>query len=118
MGHAQRTTVHLFGDGRVEYRGDRYVSVLGVRNFRIDPSAVGELAKKFYEEGFFNFCTSYRWKVTDQATDETTIHIGNIVKMVSVYGDKAPEGLKELQNQIEKCGGIRGIARFSPLSPG
>lgn len=32
--------------------GDCSECILGVRNFRIDPSAVGELAKKFYEEGF------------------------------------------------------------------
>jgi hypothetical protein len=95
-------TVHLFGDGRVEYRGDRYVSVVGVRSYRIDPLTFSELAKKFYESGFFNFCNSYRWRTTDQATDETTIHFGNITKTVSVYGDKAPEGLGELQNQIEQ----------------
>jgi hypothetical protein len=99
-------TVHLFGDGRVEYRGDRYVSILGVRSYRIDPSAVSELTKKFYEKGFFNFCTSYRWKATDQATDETTIHFGNIAKTVSVYGGKAPEGLEELQNQIEQTANV------------
>ncbi len=94
--------VHLFGDGRVEYRGERYVSVVGARSYRVDPSAVGELARKFYEKGFFNFCSSYRLMATDRATDETTIHIGNITKTVSVYGGKAPEGLEELQNQIEQ----------------
>jgi hypothetical protein len=98
--------VHLFGDGRVEYRGDRYVSVVGVRSYRVDPSAVSELAKRFYEKGFFNFCTSYRSKATDQGTDETTIHFGNITKTVSVYGDKAPEGLEELQNQIEQTANV------------
>lgn len=99
-------TVHLFGDGRVEYRGDYYVSVLGVRTYGIDPSAVNELAKKFYEKGFFNFCSSYRWRATDQATDETTIHFGNIAKTVSVYGSKSPEGLEELQNQIERTANV------------
>jgi Carboxypeptidase regulatory-like domain/Domain of unknown function (DUF6438) len=95
-------TVHLFGDGRVEYRGDRNVSTGGVRKYRVDPSAVNEIAKKFHEKGFFNFCTSYRLRATDQATYETTIHFGNITKTVSVYGGKAPEGLGELQNQIEQ----------------
>jgi hypothetical protein len=95
-------TVHLFGDGRVEYHGERNVSTVGVRKYRVDPSAVSELAKKFYENGFFNFCASYRLRATDQATEETTFHSGNITKTVSVYGDKAPEGLGELQNQIEQ----------------
>jgi hypothetical protein len=105
----------LFGDGRVEYHGDRYVSVLGVRSYRINPSAVTELAKKFYEQGFFNFCASYRVKATDFSSDETTIHLGSIVKTVYVYGYKAPEGLEELQKQIEQTA---NVAKFveSPVS--
>lgn len=99
-------TVHLFGDGRVEYHGDRYVSTLGARHYRVDPSAVTELAKKFYESGFFNFCASYREMGTDFSSDETTIHLGNIVKTVYVYGGKAPEGLQELQKQIEQTANI------------
>jgi len=102
-------SVHLFGDGRVEYHGDLHVSVLGARSYRIEPLAVTELAKRFYEKGFFNFCSSYRMKVTDMPSDETTIHLGNIVKTVLVYGDKAPEGLEDLQKQIEQTA---NIARF------
>ena len=102
-------SVHLFGDGRVEYHGDLHVSVLGARSYRIEPLAVTELAKGFYEKGFFNFCSSYRMKATDLPSDETTIHLGNIVKTVFVYGDKAPEGLEDLQKQIEQTA---NIARF------
>jgi hypothetical protein len=75
---------------------------VGARSYRIDRLPVSELAKKFWEKGFFNFCASYRLMATDQATDETTIHFGNITKTVLVYGDKGPEGLGELQNQIEQ----------------
>src|SRR5262249_5722381 len=99
-------TVHLFGDGRVEYHGDRYVSVVGARSYRIDPPAVTELVKKFYEKGFFNFCASYRMRVTDVSSNETTIRLGKAIKTVYVYGGKAPEGLEELQTQIEKTANV------------
>lgn len=102
-------TIHLFRNGRVEYHGDLHVSVLGARSYRIEPSAFTELAKRFYEKGFFNFCSSYRMKATDMPSDETTIHLGNIVKTVFVYGDKAPEGLEDLQKQIEQTA---NVARF------
>ena len=102
-------SVDLFGDGRVEYHGHLHVSVLGGRSYRIEPLAVTELAKRFYEKGFFNFCSSYRMKATDMSSDETTIHLGNIVRTVFVYGDKAPEGLEDLQKQIEQTA---NVARF------
>jgi len=107
-------TVHLFGDGRVEYHGDRYVSVVGARSYRIDPLAVAELVKKFYEKGFFNFCTSYRMKATDLSADETTIRLGNILKTVYVYGYKGPEGLDELQEQLEQTAKVAKLVE----SPG
>jgi len=109
-------TVRLSGDGRVEYRGDRYVSILGVRNYRVDPSAVTGLAKKFYEKGFFSFCASYRVRTTDQPTVETAIHFGDVTKTVSVYGGKAPEGLEELQEQIEQTANVTQFVQ-SPDSP-
>ena len=108
-GSCPEYSVHLFGDGRVEYRGDLHVSVLGARSYRIAPLAVTELAKRFYEKGFFNFCSSYRMKATDLPSDETTIHLGNIVKTVFVYSLKPPEGLEDLQKQIEQTA---NIARF------
>lgn len=99
-------SVRLYGDGRVEYKGNRYVSVLGVKHYRVDPAAVAGLARKFYEKGFFNFCASYREPVTDEPTVETAIHAGNLARMVSVYGSKAPEGLEDLQARIEQTAKI------------
>jgi Domain of unknown function (DUF6438)/Carboxypeptidase regulatory-like domain len=99
-------SVHLYGDGRVEYRGARYVSTLGVRNYRVEPSIVAGLARKFYEKGFFNFCASYREPITDQPTVETTMNVGGVAKTVSVYGSSAPEGLEELDREIEQAANV------------
>lgn len=100
-------SVHLYGDGRVEYRGDRYVGVLGIRDYRVEPSAILGLARKFYERGFFNFCGSYREPATDLPTVTTSIQVAGFTKVVSVYGDPAPEGLEELDEQIEQVANLR-----------
>jgi TonB family protein len=100
-------SVHLYGDGRVEYRGDRYVAVLGIRDYRVKPSAILGLARKFYERGFFNFCGSYREPATDLPTVTTSIQVAGFTKVVSVYGDSAPEGLEKLDEQIEQIANLR-----------
>jgi TonB family protein len=102
-------SVHLYGDGRVEYQGDRYVGVSGIRNYRVESSRVLGLAREFYERGFFNFCASYRERATDLPTVNTSIQVASVSKVVSVYGDRAPEGLEELDQQIER------IANLTPL---
>ena len=86
----------------MEYRGDLNVGVLGITNYRAEPSAILALARKFYELGFFNFCASYRTRATDQPSVDTSIRVASLSKEVSVYGDAAPEGLEELDDQIEQ----------------
>jgi uncharacterized protein DUF6438/carboxypeptidase family protein len=98
--------VHLSSDGRVEYEGSRYVAVVGARNLRVEPSVVAGLAKKFFDKGFFNFCASYRVPMTDQPTTETTINVGGVAKTVSVYGSSEPEGLEELDREIEQAANV------------
>ena len=83
-------SVHLYSDGRVEYRGDLNVGVLGITNYRAAPSAILALARKFYELGFFNFCASYRTRATDQPSVDTSIRLASLSMEVSVFGDAAP----------------------------
>lgn len=104
-------SIHLYADGRVEYRGDRYVSVLGIRKYRVEPSAVAGLARKFYERGFFNFCASYREPITDEPTVETTIQAAGVTKTVSVYGDATPEGLEDLDAQTENVAHVAQLVK-------
>jgi TonB family protein len=102
-------SVHLHGDGHIEYRGERYVGVSGIRNFRVEPSAILDLAKKFFERGFFNLCASYRERATDLPTVSTSFQIGTFSKMVSAYGDRTPEGLEELDERIEQVANLRQL---------
>jgi hypothetical protein len=104
-------SISLYGDGRVEYRGDRYVSVRGIRKYRVERSAVVGLARRFFEKGFFNFCASYREPVTDQPTVETRIGVAGVTKIVSVYGDAAPEGLEDLDAQVENVAHVAQLVK-------
>lgn len=103
--------IHLFGDGRVEYRGDLYVSALGIRKYRVASSTVAGLAGKLFEKGFFNFCASYRQPATDLSAVETTIQFAGFTKTVFVYGDAAPEGLEDLDAQIENVANVAHLVK-------
>jgi hypothetical protein len=106
--------VHLYGDGRVEYRGDRYVSALGIRKYRVAPSTVAGLTRRFFEKGFFNFCASYRQPATDLPTVETTVKLAGVTTSVFVYGNAAPEGLEELEAQTESVAQIGELVKSGP----
>jgi hypothetical protein len=98
-------SVDVHGDGRVEYKGERYVSSAGSKTYRVNPSDVAALAKQFFGKGFFNLCASYQELAPGQSTAETTmttIKIDEYGRTVSVYGNAAPQGLEDLNAQIEK----------------
>jgi uncharacterized protein DUF6438/carboxypeptidase family protein len=103
--------ISLYGDGRVEYEGIRYVSTVGIREYRVEASAVARIVKRFSDTGFFNYCGSYRVQVTDQPSTITTFRMGNYSKSVSVYGDSAPEGLEELDAAIETGAKVGPLVR-------
>lgn len=107
-------TIHLFGDGRVEYRGDLNVPALGIRKYQVPPSTVAGLARRFFEQGFFSFCATYRQPATDLPAIETTIQIAGITRTVFVYGDAAPEGLQDLDEEIENVTKVGQLVKSAP----
>jgi len=105
-------SVEVHGDGRVEYKGERDVSILGSKTYRVNPSDVAALARQFFEKGFFNFCASYQELTPGEATVKTTmttIKIGDYAQTVSVYGGGAPQGLDDLDAQIDR---VANVAHF------
>ena len=102
-------TLTLYGDGRVDYDGEVNVTVTGHQAYRVDPSAVRDLIARFREVGFFSFCGHYSDTVTDRATVETSVRVHGINKTVSVYGSSWPEGLRDLDAQIDA---IAAVSRF------
>lgn len=104
----------LYGDGRVEYEGEINVAVKGHHSYRVEPSAVRNLVTRFDDIGFFGYCGHYSHSATDQATLDTSLQIEGVTKSVSVYGNSAPDGLENLDLQIDA---IAGVSRFLNSPP-
>jgi hypothetical protein len=104
----------LYGDGRIDYDGEMYVAVAGHQSYRVEAADIRNLIARFYDIGFFGFCGQNEDVTTDQATVETSLQIDGITKTVSVYGNSAPDGVKNLNAQIEK---IAGVSRFLKPPP-
>jgi len=109
-------TLTLYGNGRVDYDGEMYVAVAGHQSYRVEESAILNLLGRFYDIGFFGFCDQNEDTATDQATVETTLQVAGTTKTVSVYGNSAPDGLKNLDAKIDE---IAGVSRFlrPPTAP-
>jgi hypothetical protein len=107
-------TLTLYGDGRVDYDGEMHVAVPGHQSYRVEESDIRNLITQFYDIGFFSFCGQNEDTTTDQATVETSLQIAGITRTVSVYGNSAPEGLKNLDAKIDA---IAGVSRFLKPAP-
>jgi hypothetical protein len=107
-------TLTLYGHGRVDYDGEMYMAVAGHQSYRVEESDIRNLITRFYDIGFFGFCGQNQDTVTDQATVETSLQIAGITKTVSVYGNSAPDGLEDLDAQIDA---IAGVSRFLKPQP-
>ena len=107
-------SVSLYGDSRVDYDGEMNVAVAGHQSYRVEASDVRNLVTRFYDIGFFAFCDQNEDPVTDQATVETSLQVAGITKTVSVYGNSAPDGMENLDAQIDA---IAGVSRFLKPQP-
>jgi hypothetical protein len=90
------------------------VAVAGHQSYRVEESDIRNLVTRFYDIGFFAFCGQNEDPVTDQATVETSLQVGGITKTVSVYGNSAPDGLENLDAQIDA---IARVSRFLKPPP-
>jgi hypothetical protein len=104
----------LYGNGRVDYDGESHVAVAGHQSYRVEEADIRNLIARFYDIGFFGFCGQNEDVTTDQATVETSLQFDEIRKTVSVYGNSAPDGLENLNAQIEK---VAGVSRFLKPPP-
>lgn len=105
----------LYGDGRVDYDGESHVKVSGHQSYRVEEADIRNLIAQFYDIGFFGFCGQNEEVTTDQATVETSLQFDGITKTVSVYGNSAPDGLENLNAQIEKIAGVSRFLKPPPL---
>jgi hypothetical protein len=93
-----------------------YMAVAGHQSYRVEESDIRNLITRFYDIGFFGFCGQNQDTVTDQATVETSLQIAGITKTVSVYGNSAPDGLENLDAQIDAIAGVSRLLKPQPAA--
>lgn len=100
----------VYGDGRVEYEGVRFVDVTGRQTSTLSPSQVRELAAALEQAGYFNLKDDYTVPVTDLPTTITSVTLGGRTKTIRNYGgcfgdlegaEKAPQALCDFEAKID-----------------
>jgi hypothetical protein len=108
-------TVTIDAKGNVIYEGSRFVRVEGRQTDRVPLSRVAALLATTERIGFFDLRDQYRTirsadgseaMVTDLPTAYVTVTRGGRSKRIEDYFG-APEGLKQLEQQIDETAGTR-----------
>ena len=91
----------IFGNGKVVYKGIRFVNATGTKTYQISRDKIKELVGKFYEIDYFALKDKYDGPVTDAPATITSITIdGKTKRVVNYYG--APKKLIELEDKIDE----------------
>jgi hypothetical protein len=99
----------VYGDGRVEYEGERFVAVTGSQSSTISPDQVRDLVAAFEQADYFNLKDDYTAPVTDLPTTITSVTFDGQTKTISNYGgcfelegdEKAPQALCDFEARID-----------------
>lgn len=98
--------LEIHGDGKVIYRGFKFVNITGERTSYIPSEEVKDLIKWFNDNNYFNFKDrSDQISFTDASSIETSISIGGLYKSVyhylGTFGVPEVQKLKELGYKID-----------------
>ena len=93
----------VYGNGKVVYKGERFVKVTGTRTTTISQTAVRKLVADFQKINYFKLQDSYTGGHTDAPSAITSLTMGKKQKTVNHYlaSPDAPTQLTELENKID-----------------
>lgn len=93
----------IYGSGKVIYKGEKYVKVVGERTITVEKEKVSALLAEFEKINYFDLSDNYQGGPTDGTSATTSISLGNKKKIVKDYhpSPDSPKALKELENQID-----------------
>jgi hypothetical protein len=100
--------VTLRPDGRVTYRGDAFVRVLGSATRTVDAKKARALFERLERIGVWTWKNSYRSPVTDHPTHRITFMWGGKKKTIEEYAScpgRAPAALCALEKDIDAVTG-------------
>lgn len=93
----------IYGSGKVVYKGEKFVKVLGERTTSIEKEKIEKLVADFEKSIYFNLEDKYEGGPTDATSVITSITIGNRKKTISNYhaSPNSPAILRDLENKID-----------------
>ncbi|MCK4836366.1 MAG: hypothetical protein KAT17_07005 [Candidatus Aminicenantes bacterium] len=95
----------IYGNGKVVYRGEKFVKTVGTKTINISEEKVRQLISEFKKAKYFSFYANYKdMHVTCMPSAITYININGVAKSIRHYhGDEnAPRELRELENKIDE----------------
>lgn len=101
-------SVTILGDGRVHFKGERFVQITGDHDEHIDPTGVKALVQKFEEAKFFAAGDKYVARVTDNPYYTLSVTVGGKTKTVTDYvGEQVgmPLVITDLENAVDEAAG-------------
>lgn len=96
--------VDIHGDGRVVYKGNRHVDVLGTHSYRIPVASVAGLVRSLKEKDLWSLRPSYSASITDNPTYFLDIEMGGQKHRIEDYvGEMAgmPAAVTEFENEVD-----------------
>jgi hypothetical protein len=102
-GFCSTYTLHLFSDGRVEYKGQASIRFVGTRQGRLDPYFFTQLARAAVGIGFFQMKDRYTCGVTDNPTVYVAVVRGAERKLIEHYAPdwNGPQALRLFEEAID-----------------
>ncbi len=101
-------SLSIHGDGRVIFKGKRYVFSKGKHEIRISVQSVKLLLEEIYKADFFSLKEKYDPIVKGGFVIKLSIHMnGKIKEVINCFPSQAPESLYELEDMIKDLTGSK-----------
>jgi hypothetical protein len=97
--------VDIHGNGRVVYRGEGFVDVMGEHHYTVPVGDVARLVESLRVKDLWSLRPAYRADITDNPTFELTMAIGDQVHHIEDYmGQKVgmPAAVSEFESEVDK----------------
>jgi TonB family protein len=113
-------TVRVHANGRVDWDGHSFVAEKGKDTTDIGATLARDLIARFASADFWALCADYSRNITDSATTNFRVRIGDRTKVVSNYANSAPEWVHDLEYSVDDAADthrwLHGDPRDEPLS--
>jgi len=95
--------ITIYGSGKVVYKGEKFVKVVGERTITVDREKIEKLLADFEKSGYFSLEDKYEGGPTDATSAITSITLSNKKKTINDYhaSPNSPAILRDLENQID-----------------